>query len=357
MFHKTYHFFLLVPVVLLAACSVTDNGTDSGDVTATAEPATMTIVPDVTAEPATATVVPGVTGEPATVTAVPTTAPTQPIPTADPNMPWTADNIFNTILGPTPAPEGWQVQPCEGEAPWLCISDGQDIVGYVELIVYPLDTHPDFQAILAELGLEPGTELQPDDARAALAALAQDYLDIIREDRQITYPDDAFIPVEPEPVQVGQLPGLAFGFVRQNTAGEVQERYLNFNAFDGHVIYWLTAPYDPANVTTFVSDEALTQFEPNLREIIAGLLLPPPVVETDVEAVNVVASGVPLTTVYGLGQLGAGILVEASQAEPYVVTGASPDGRWWRVECAEALAGICWLPADGQRVRPVTPLD
>ena len=341
--------FLLVailPLLLLAACTST-----GGEPPAVSTP-TVTIM---TTEPATATGEPAITAtaELATATVPPpeVASPTSPPPTPYDGTFWTAGNVFSIILGPAPAPAGWQVQPCEGEAPWLCLLDGQDIVGYVELSVYPLDTHPDFQAILAELGLEAGLELPPDDTRAALAALAQDYLDIIREDRQITYPDDTFIRIEPEPVQVGQLPGLAFGFVRENAAGEVQERYLNFNAFDGRVIYWLTAPYDPANVTTFVSDEALTQFEPHLREIIAGLLLPPPVVETDVATVNVIAGGVPLTTLYGLGQLGAGILVEASQAGPYVVTGASPDGRWWRVECAEALAGVCWLPADPQRVR------
>ena len=340
MFSRTPLFCLLI--VLLAACSPPTSDTATGTAPATAEPAT-------------ATVVPGVTDEPATATAVPTTSPTQPIPTADPNMPWTAANIFNTILGPAPAPEGWQVQPCEGEAPWLCISDGQETVGLVELAVYPLDGHTEFQAILAELGLEPGIELQPDEARAALSALAESYLDIIREDRQITYPDDPFIPIGPEPVQVGRLPGVAIGFIHENGDRQVVERYLNYTAFDGHTIYWITAPYDPANVTTFVSDEALTQLEPYLREIVAGLMLPPPVVESDVEAVNVVAGGVSLMAVYGQAPLGAGVLVEASQTEPYVVTGASPDGRWWRVECPEALTGVCWLPADPQRVRPATP--
>lgn len=345
MYDKTYYFFLLVLVVLLGGCAVTDDVTAVPGVTATTGAATATVVPEITA-----------TAEAATATVAPTEVVTlTPPPTPYDDTFWTADNIFNTILGSTSAPEGWQVQPCEGEAPWLCITNGQDFVGLVELGVYPLDTHPEFQAILADLGLEPGVDLQPGDARAALSALAENYLDVIREDREITYPDDPFIPIGPEPVQVGQLPGVTVGFVRENSAGEVLERYLSYAAFDGHAIYWLTAPYDPANVTTFVSDEALTQFEPYLREIVAALLLPPPVVKTDVEAVSVVVGGVSLMGVYGQAPLGIGVLIEASQAEPYIVTGASADGRWWRVECAEALTGVCWLPADPQRVQPALP--
>ncbi|HEX6385675.1 MAG TPA: hypothetical protein VF177_13475, partial [Anaerolineae bacterium] len=294
--------FLLVLVLLLASCSTPAPGTDVD--TATAEPATATVSPDGTAttEPALATVpaTEPTTAELATATVPPAETEAPAIPTPYDGTFWTADNIFNTILGPTPAPEGWQVKPCEGEAPLLCILDGEQTVGLVELNVYPLDTHTDFQAILADLGLEPGTELEPEEARAALADLAEQYFDVIEADRQVTYPDDAFIHIEPEPVRVGEMPGLAFGFVRENAAGEVQERYLSFNAFDGRVIYWLTAPYDPANITTFVSDEILTQFEPYLRDVVAGLKLPPPLVETGVEAVTVVAPGVPLTTLYGL---------------------------------------------------------
>lgn len=346
MFHKIRGVFLLVLVFLLVACAAVDDGTDTGEVTAPAATATATDVPEATA-----------TSEPATATVPPTevASPTPPPPTPYDDTFWTADNIFNTILGPAPAPEGWQVQPCEGEAPLLCVSRDQEMLGAVELGVYPLDNHTEFQAILAELGVEPGVALPPDEAHAALSALAENYLAVIREDRQFTFPDDPFIPIGPEPVQVGQLPGMSVGFVHENSAGEVLERYLSYTAFDGHVIYWLTAPYDPANITTFVSDEALTEFEPYLREIVAGLLLPPPVVETDVEAVNVVASDVPLMAVYGQVPLGIAVGMDASQAEPYAVTGASADGRWWRVECSEALTGVCWLPADPQRVRPAAP--
>jgi hypothetical protein len=237
------------------------------------------------------------------------------------------------------------------------VSDGQESVGAAELLFTALDTHPDFQAILAENGLEPGTTPQPGEAyesaiRAALTALAEQYLAVIEADRQATYPNDTFVRLEPEPTQVGQLPGLTFGFRREDASGMVAERYLNYAAYDQGVLYWLGAQYDPANVTTFVSNEVLTEFEPYLREIVAGLNLPPPVMETEVAAVNVLTAGVPLTAVYGQGVFGVGVPVDASQDEPYPVTGASPDGRWWQVACPEVLAGVCWLPADPARVQP-----
>jgi hypothetical protein len=282
---------------------------------------------------------------------------THPIPTLDPNA-WSAINPLHILLGPTPAPADWMVQPCEGEAALLCISDEQQAIGTAELLITPLDTNPEFQAFLEEQGITPNATPEAGEAyetavRAALAAQAGHYLDIIEADREFTYPDDPFNRLEPEPALLGELPGLAFGFTREDASGVVSERYLNIATYDRGVLYWLAAPFDPGNVTTFDSDEALLEFEPYLREIAAGLRLPPPVVETDAEVVSVLESGVQLAAVYGQGFFGAGTLVEASQDEPYTVTGASPDGRWWQVVCPQVLSGVCWLPTDPQRVQPI----
>jgi hypothetical protein len=70
---------------------------------------------------------------------------------------------------------------------------------------------------------------------------------------------------------MGILPALAFGFVHSDPAGEVVERYLNVAAFDQNAIYWFGINYDPLNVSTFVSDEAVTQFSPYFRQIAATL--------------------------------------------------------------------------------------
>jgi hypothetical protein len=35
------------------------------------------------------------------------------------------------------------------------------------------------------------------------------------------------------------------------------------------------------------------------------------------------------------------------------VTGASVDGRWWRVTCPNTPAGACWLAADPAVALPI----
>ena len=282
----------------------------------------------------------------------------EPIPTPYVDTFWTAENIFATILTETTLPDGWQVEPCEGVSAFLCVRKDEEIVGAVELGVYPLESNPNFQAMLAAQQISPESADQVDvhdpAVHSALLALAEDHLKSIAADRQITTPDDPFIRIEPKPIQLGALPGLALGFVHESPAGEVIERYLSHVAFDGRVLYWVTAAYDPANFSTFVSDEMLTEFAATLPEILSNLHLPPPVMETDVHAVNVVGNDVFFTAVYGEGLYGIGVLESISQDDPIPVTGVSPDGRWWRVECTTSLSGICWLPADPQRVRPIT---
>ena len=322
---------LLLLASLLAACAV------PGAPAATPTPG-VSATPSGASAPA-----------PSPTTAEPVATPTPP-PSSDPTVPagtWVHENILETLLGPAPAPPGWDVAPCPGQGSFLCVSEGDAAIGPVELQIWPLDSYPDFQEILVGQGVTPGEMPPPDDATAALTALAEQYLDTIETDRALTYPGDAFIRIEPEPVQVGQLPGVAVGF-RREAGGQVEERYLNYVTFDGRVLYWVGAPYDPLNVTTFVSDEALVQVEPYLRDIVAGLVLPPPVSESPTSAVMVEMADTYLATMYG-----EGVLEEASRSEPYPVTGASPDGHWWRVRCPQFLIAECWLPADPARVRVV----
>ena len=222
--------------------------------------------------PSPATAVPQPTDEP-TVTA--TTAPTptsRPSPQVDP-FTLARQLIEGATLA---APDGWQVQPCEGEAPTFCISDGLENVGYAELLLFPLTSydadHP-IQAAASQLPDDISAYTDDDilTARQALLNLAEEHLAIIANDRAITTPDDTFTPLPMDPVQMGLLPGLAFGFVRTNEAGQVQERYLNVAAFDQQLIYWFSINYDPGNVSTFVSDEALSQFAPFFHQIAASL--------------------------------------------------------------------------------------
>ncbi len=358
-------YLLLLLTLFLAACNPPDQPATPSP-TGTAVPPVETESP--TAAPTTEiteTAVPPTAAPPTSTpplletatspaTAEPTIQPveTRPIPTQAPNAPWLPLNIFLSLLGPTPAPEGWEVIPCEGSGPFLCVLEGTELVGSAKLSVTSLDNHPDFQAILEAQGLTPGEIPGAEDeaaVRAALEALGMLYLDVIEADRAITYPDDTFTPLEFVPISMGQLPGLALGFVRTNATGGVEERYLSYVSFDGTAIYWLTAPYDPNNVITFQTDEALLAYEPFLLQTAEGVQLPLPVLDTEVTSVNVVSGDLFPTAAYGEGLIPG---EPAAQNEPYEVTGISRDGRWWQVACSEALAGVCWLPADPDRVQP-----
>jgi hypothetical protein len=285
---------------------------------------------------------------PAAAAATATTPPTAaPIATVSPLVPWNRGNIFAPILGDVPA--GWQVEPCEGEAPMLCVAEGQDFLGPVELLVIPLRSYEEFQGYLEEQGLTVGQAPQESEAydaaaRAALADLAESHLAVIQADREATYrPGVRFEPLPLEPAAIGRLPGLTFGFVSIDDDENVTERYRNVVTFDGQAIYWLGAPYDPANVTTWVSEEALRRFEPALLEVAAALEVPLPAVATEVNQIEVVGDEVYFNAAYG-----EGALEPAPTGAPIPVLGISPDGRWWQVQCFETQ--LCWLPADGENV-------
>jgi hypothetical protein len=198
------------------------------------------------------------------------TAASQPIPETDPyTLAWQI--VDQTIL---PDSDIWQIRPCEGKAAVFCIAEGQENVGFAELLLFPLAGYTaDHPIHLAAANL-PAADYSAEDEAASLEALtflAEEYLESISTDRGITTPADSFVPLEMEAVAMGGLPALAFGFVRSNEAGELQERYLNVAAFDQQFIYWFAVNYDPPNVSTFVSDTAVTQFAPTFYDIAARL--------------------------------------------------------------------------------------
>jgi hypothetical protein len=257
--------------LLLIACGPTPEADlqPSPTAAATAGP-TETAVPEPTIE---------LTPQ-ATATSAPTAKPTLNL-TVEPEMeiidPFTLARQLIEQVDLTP-PEGRRVEPCEGEAPVLCISDGQQNMGYAELLIFPLSSYPEDHPVrlAAEaLPADPAayTAEQETAVQQALTALAEEHLAVIAADRAITYPNDTFTPLPAEAAQMGALPALSFGFVHTNQADEVVERYLNIAAFDRHFIYWFGVNYDPANVSTFVSDTAVTQFAPFFLQIAASLPL------------------------------------------------------------------------------------
>jgi hypothetical protein len=186
-----------------------------------------------------------------------------------------AREIVEGMATPIPAPDGWRVAPCEGMAPMLCI-EGEEVAA-VELGLYPLANHWDFQAFMAEHGIYPETMVSGgEEHRAAapqvLRTFVEDHMQVIAADRAITFGDSVtFTPLEVEDVAFGGLPGVQYGFVLTGAAGEVRERVIAFATFDAEYLYIINGVYDPNAIPNFPNEEMLLTFEPYMSQIVAQL--------------------------------------------------------------------------------------
>jgi len=287
-------------------------------------------------------------------TALPTATAARPAtPTALPTTPEPAvqsDNLFAIILGTVTAPEGWAVRPCEGDASLLCVWEGEEAVGTAELMLYPIETLPDFQEMLSSAGVEPGPLEEPaPEFLAALQEFVADYHTSFETDRQAEYGDRVrYSRLETQEVMVGEMPGLRYGFAGLEPDGGAYERWVTTVAFDGELLYILVAFYRPGEPSSFRSDADLQEFLPQLTPIVARLQLPIPVLQTEVNLVRTLrdleifrAYGVPGNPV---GQVVAG--------QPVLVTGVSLNRRYWRVDCPAGTSGHCWISAGPDATEP-----
>jgi uncharacterized protein YraI len=89
----------------------------------------------------------------------------------------------------------------------------------------------------------------------------------------------------------------------------------------------------------------------NVNGIEASFQLPDPVVSTNVTYVIALQDlsmyGGPSTQQSIIGSVTAGQIVK--------VTGASADGKWWRVICPDNSVGSCWVSADSNLTQPTHP--
>ncbi|MDQ3705394.1 MAG: hypothetical protein M3437_09275 [Chloroflexota bacterium] len=366
----TTYLLLVLTATLLVACGAPTNQPLP---TNTPPAPTAALSESATPQAMTATVIataPGSTAEPSTsVTPAATEVidgPETPVPgetttPADDGAGVGTDvvgsNLFKFILGEADAPEGLTVAPCDWDAPMLCVLEGSEVVGQVELFMSHLETLPDFQRTLESEGLTPGSidyrnGEQTAGIVAALRTFVEDYHKSFEEDRRLTYGDTAtYTRLETQDASIADIPGLRYGFVVNDKANKVLERWISFTAFDGSILYILTPHYDPRTHTSFRSDEEVQSFEPYMRDIAANLKLPLPVLETDVKQVVTLAS-VPMFRYYGNG---SNPVAEVPAGQTLDVTGRSPDDRAWRVTCPGELTGECWVSAHPKLTQPVTP--
>ncbi|MBS3941252.1 MAG: hypothetical protein KG028_09875 [Actinobacteria bacterium] len=119
-------------------------------------------------------------------------------------------------------PIGWTVERCEGEAPLLCVMDGERQAGFLEVGRYPLP------------------ETYDGDATAYLAATQADFVASFRADRATGCPRFTFEAVPSINAVVGGHPGLRGGFRLVDDDGREVER---------HVVYWTVADGEHVTVT------------------------------------------------------------------------------------------------------------
>ncbi len=191
-------------------------------------------------------------------------------------------NTWKQILGTTPTPNGWKIAPCEGNAPLLCVSSQEEIVGTVEIGVYPVKDNPKFQKHLTDAGIPLDSQVDyqspeyQNQLLTALKAWVADLNTTFAKDRQDTYKDQIiFSAYPPQPASVGQLQGIRYGFVGIKPGGGVQEQHISHVAFDGKSMYVITTAFDPDSITgKFEELENLAIFQPYLSAIAADLNLP-----------------------------------------------------------------------------------
>ncbi|MBW4560684.1 MAG: hypothetical protein KME32_05900 [Mojavia pulchra JT2-VF2] len=212
----------------------------------------------------------------------PKTVQTTPVVQASKSPNSTEVNIWKKILGKTTAPSGWQVAPCEGNAPLLCVFTKGKLLGTVEIGIYPLEKNPDFQKKLLAAGIPPNTKVDYQNPKyqtqllTALRSWVTDYYNIFSKDRQASYGNQiVFSAHPPQPVTIGKLQGMRYGFTGINQQNGVQEQHIGHVAFDGSALYVISSAFDPASETgKFDKLEDWTIFQPYLYAIAADLHLP-----------------------------------------------------------------------------------
>jgi hypothetical protein len=191
-------------------------------------------------------------------------------------------NIWQKILNQnSTVPNGWQIAPCPGNAPLLCVSSQRKVLGTVEIGVYPVSKEPNFQKHLTEAGIPFGT--QPDyknfdnqtQVLTALKAWAADYYTSVSQDRQKGYGNKITFSTHPiQEVSVGKLPGISYGFTSIKQEGSLEEQHLSHAAYDGTSLYVINTSFDPGGETgKFDKLENLLIFQPYYDAIAENLNL------------------------------------------------------------------------------------
>lgn len=197
----------------------------------------------------------------------PTDPPTDPDDTGDPS----ADPIavdWNDPGAVVTLDNGWELAHCEGDAPLLCVHDGDTLLGVVEAASSPFDD--ELAAVLDAEGLD-----------AALARHVADYHETFAADRAEGCGDDyEYVAHETEQALLAGRPAVRYGFSGLLDGVEVERNVTILAIFDGQ-LKLITAVAN-ASASCLHSEEFaeltpddLITFEPYLTSLAAGSVLPP----------------------------------------------------------------------------------
>lgn len=198
---------LLVTLVISLSGCVAPTAPD----TPVPTPATpIAVAPSVTPIPV-ATVAPTEAAAPTATTAAGPSAEATVPPTEVP--PEFSGNLFSWLMRSLSAPEGWQALPCEGYPFALCVVKDNVLLGVLPMTLYPVETMPEFQELLAQAGVVPGPldladESQMSRVQVALAEFVEAYHHSIEADRAGRYGDQIdYVRQANESTFLGTLPG------------------------------------------------------------------------------------------------------------------------------------------------------
>jgi hypothetical protein len=226
-------FIALIVVSFLAAC-----GDDDDSASETSAPAETT--PAIEASP---TEPPQATGD---------CAPNTAGPAAARDLTWDA-----IVPASIPAPDGWSVEGAEGDAPLLAVSNGEDVVGTIELLKFEVP-------------------FEPSGGYEAMETWVDIFYHGVQTDREAVGLNISLD--NPDPVPFGGFCGMAYGYTVFDDEDVPIERYAGRATYDPTNLYLVVAIYDEALAEEmgFQSLEALTEFEPSLTPLVESLDVPVP---------------------------------------------------------------------------------
>lgn len=205
------------------------------------------------------------TGTPA---GVPTPSPVEE-PTTPPTSPAEAVRVdWNDPALDVPLAGGWSLRDCIGDAPMLCVNDGDELLGLIE-------------AMRSPLGDELAAILRAEGPHAALRRYVDDYHETFTTDRAAGCAEGyGYEQLHTETVVLAGSPALRYGFAGIAADGTEAERNISYVAIVGDqleivtVLSNTTASCVYSDTMIELDPSELRQLEPELDALMAGSILP-----------------------------------------------------------------------------------